>query len=186
MGDVVGDYDKVVLLDNNITQDPTIHEKLKWLADWGGRVNFSQGLDARVIERKPELAGLLADVRFSSRTFNGRIFTMAYDHPAYRKIIGRTCGYLEDAGISLRNNVQFFVLCNYNTTFEEDLARVEHLRELGANPYVMVFDPKRAPLKIKRLQRWANRKQLFWVTDWAGYSRNQFDQDLGEIQIGDF
>lgn len=33
-----------------------------------------------------------------------------------------------------------YVLCGFNTTIEQDLDRIYTLRDLGYNPYVMIYD----------------------------------------------
>jgi len=151
-------------------------------------VNYSQGIDARVIERKPHLAKLLANTNYYSRNFKARSITLAYDHPSYKKIIERCCKILRDEGFNLRQHVQFFVLTNYNTTFEEDIARVNHLRSMGTAPYLMIYDKKNAPLNVRRLQRWCNNRSLFWQFEWKNYSRRPLEskEQLAEVQIGDF
>ncbi len=181
-------FDKVLLLDNNIMQDPEIETKLRWLADWGGQVNFNQGIDARVIERKPHLAPLLVETKFRTRSFKSKIVTLAYDYPHYHNIIERAVKILDDAGFDLRRQVQFYVITNYDTTFEQDLFRVNHLKSLGTAPYVMIYDKRNAPLNVRRLQRYTNRPALFWQMDWKDYSRRPLEKGefLAEIQIGDF
>lgn len=169
--ELVGDHDKLLLLDNNFTQDPAVEEKLHWLADWGGKVNFSQGVDARMIDRNPRLANLFAEVNFYSKKFNKRLLTLAYDHPCFRKIITRCVHYLKNAGINIRQNVQFYVLTNYNTSFQQDLERAMHLRELGTAPYIMIYDKKNAPTVSRHLQRWCNHRAVFWSTTWDEYVR---------------
>lgn len=45
--------------------------------------------------------------------------------------------------------------------FEYDLYRIYVLREMGFNPYVMVYDKQNAPLKYRRLQGWRNNRRIF-------------------------
>ena len=54
-----------------------------------------------------------------------------------------------------------YVLTNYETDFEFDLYRVYKLKELGYDPYIMIYDKKHAPKKIRYLQRWVNNKIIF-------------------------
>lgn len=185
---IAGIFDKIILLDNNLMQDPEVESKLKWLRDWGGKVNYSQGIDARVIERKPHLAGLLADTKYYSRNFGTKLITLAYDHPSYSKIVSRCCTILKESGFNLRQDVQFFVLTNFNTTFEDDLFRVNHLKELGVAPYLMIYNKNKAPLKLRRLQRWCNARALFWGHDWVDYDRRPLEDDekLAKVQLSDF
>ena len=52
-------------------------------------------------------------------------------------------------------------LTNYNSTMEENLYRIYTLRDMGYDPYVMVYDKPNAPKEVRRLQRWCNNKIIF-------------------------
>ena len=56
-----------------------------------------------------------------------------------------------------------FVLTNFNTTFEQDLERIYILREMGYNPYVMIYNKSLTTGKdnVRRLQRWVNNRRIF-------------------------
>lgn len=56
-----------------------------------------------------------------------------------------------------------FVLVNFDTTFEQDLERVYTLRDMGFNPYIMVYDKAHTTGKdkVRKLQRWVNNRILF-------------------------
>ena len=62
-----------------------------------------------------------------------------------------------------------YVLTNYGSTIEEDLYRIEKLRSMNYDPYVMIFDKPNAPREIKRLQRWCNSKWIFKSCKWEEY-----------------
>jgi len=63
-----------------------------------------------------------------------------------------------------------YVLTNYSSTHEQDLYRVETLRDMGYDPYVMVYDRPNAPPVTRQLQRWVNNKKIFYtVHDFADY-----------------
>lgn len=44
-----------------------------------------------------------------------------------------------------------YVLCNYNSTLEDDLYRIETLKKLGFSPYVMIYNKPEAPPVIRQL-----------------------------------
>ena len=44
---------------------------------------------------------------------------------------------------------------------EENLHRIYTLRDMGFDPYVMVYDKPNAPKDIKKLQRWVNNIKIF-------------------------
>ncbi len=56
-----------------------------------------------------------------------------------------------------------YVLTNFDTTFEQDLERVYTLRNMGYDPYIMVYDKAHTTTKdnVRRLQRWVNNRILF-------------------------
>ena len=54
-----------------------------------------------------------------------------------------------------------YVLTNYCSTMEENLYRIYTLRDLGYDPYVMIYDKPHAPREIRLLQRWCNNKKIF-------------------------
>ena len=56
-----------------------------------------------------------------------------------------------------------YVLTNFGSTHEQDLYRVETLRSLGYDPYVMVYDRPSAPALTRHLQRWVNNKRIFYT-----------------------
>lgn len=64
-----------------------------------------------------------------------------------------------------------YVLTNFNTTHEEDLYRVETLKDMNFDPYVMIFNKPTAPNKTKWLQRYTNNKIIFWSMNWEEYLR---------------
>ena len=58
-----------------------------------------------------------------------------------------------------------YVLTGYNTTFAQDLERIYTLRDMGYNPYVMIYDKHKLPQgsRLIKLQRWVNSKYAFAV-----------------------
>ena len=63
------------------------------------------------------------------------------------------------------------MLTNYGSSHEQDLYRVETLRDMGFSPYVMIYDRPNAPKITRQLQRWVNNKRIFYaVKDFADYA----------------
>lgn len=54
-----------------------------------------------------------------------------------------------------------YCLTNFNSTMEQNLYRIYTLRDLGYDPYVMIYDKPNAPKEIRKLQRWCNSKFIF-------------------------
>lgn len=62
-----------------------------------------------------------------------------------------------------KRKLPVYVLCNFNTTHEQDLERIYVLRELGYRPYVMIYEKEKLPKGhiTRRLQRWVNMRAIF-------------------------
>ena len=66
--------------------------------------------------------------------------------------------------------ISCYVLIGYWSTPEEDMMRIEKLRSLGINPFVMPYDKKEK--YQKNFARWVNRKAVFKSTKWKDYKYN--------------
>ena len=53
------------------------------------------------------------------------------------------------------------MLCNFDTTLQEDLERIYFLRDMNFEPYVMIYDKQNAEPVYKSLQRWVNMRAIF-------------------------
>ena len=69
--------------------------------------------------------------------------------------------FAEQTTIKNWRNRRVYMLTNYGSTHEQDLYRVETLRGLGYDPYVMIYEKPTAPPITRHLQRWVNNKRLF-------------------------
>jgi len=69
---------------------------------------------------------------------------------------------------TLRRYVMCYVLIGFNTTPEQDLYRVESLRTLGVDPFVMPFD--RRDEYQRNFARWCNHKPIWKTIPWGKYT----------------
>ena len=133
---------EIKLLDPNLLACPD-HEKLiLQLADSRAWVDFTQGLDIRLIT--PDNAALLNRVR-------AKIIHFAWDDPN-TDLTPYFHRFLELTNIHDFRRLRVYVLVNYNSTHEQDLYRVDTLRAMSFDPYVMVYDRPSAPLVTLQLQ----------------------------------
>ena len=151
---------EIKLLDANLLACPD-HEKLiLQLAESRAYVDFSQGLDIRLIT--PDNVALLNRVRTKAIHF-------AWDNPDI-DLTPDFRRFLELTAIKNVRKRKVYVLTNYGSTHEQDLYRVETLRHMGYDPYVMVYDRPSAPPITRQLQRWVNNKRIFHtVPSFADY-----------------
>lgn len=125
-----GKSDMVTLLDNNILALDDYFEMICGQAKKENlRIDFNQGLDIRLMNK--EHVKLLSQIRIKEPRF-------AFNHPNLSNLIGERIEWLKSSGI---NRSLFYVLVGFNTTIEEDLARLRQLRENGQNAYVMKYRP---------------------------------------------
>lgn len=152
---------EIKLLDANLLACPD-HEKLiRQLAESRAWVDFSQGLDVRLIN--PDNVALLNRVRTKMVHF-------AWDDPE-EDLTGYFKMFLDLTSVKDKRKRQVYVLANYRSTHEQDLYRVETLRDMGFSPYVMVYDRPTAPAVTRHLQRWVNNKRIFYIVrDFADYT----------------
>lgn len=154
---------KIVLLDPNITACKDWKELFWQLIDSGAWVDFSQGLDIRMMTE--EKAGLLKKMKIKRVHF-------AWDrYEDKEEIVPKFKAFQEIVGWDYRK-MGVYVLCNFDTTLDQDLERIYTLRDLGYTPYVMIYEKEKLKRgsDLKRLQRWVNSKTAFAaVKDFRDY-----------------
>lgn len=144
---------EIKLMDANLLACPD-HEKLfLQLAKSRALVDFSQGLDIRLITR--DNVALLNQVRTKTVHF-------AWDNPD-EDLTRYFRQFLEWTFIKNPRLRRVYLLTNYGSTHEQDLYRVETLRQMGFDPYVMIYEKPTAPPITRHLQRWVNNKRLFYA-----------------------
>lgn len=144
----------IVLLDPNITACKDWKELFQQLIDSQAWVDFSQGLDIRIMtSEKAEMLKQMKvkQVHFAWDNYNDK-----------NKIVPQFKAFKEITGWDKRKLI-VYVLTNYNSTHEEDLERIYILREMGYWPYVMIYNKDKLPKGhvTKRIQRWVNMRAVF-------------------------
>jgi hypothetical protein len=73
--------------------------------------------------------------------------------------------FVEMTGMDHRK-ITVYVLTNKDSTLEEDLHRIYTLREIGCNPYVMIYrrETTKSTDICRRVQRWVNNRFIWEVT----------------------
>lgn len=146
---------------NIVLSDPNIlacrmhwRELLQQLIDSGATVDFNQGLDIRLLT--PEKAEMLKQIKTKSLHF-------AWDrYQDKESILPHFKLFKEISGMRDRNLI-VYVLCNFDTTLEQDLDRIYTLRDMGYWAYVMLYDKENIPKGhiLRKLQRWVNNRAIF-------------------------
>lgn len=145
---------KIVLCDPNILACSEHIDLLRQLADSGSKVEFNQGLDIRLITDKN--LEILKQIKLEGIHFAfDRWQDREIIEPKLRQFVTKT-GFNKNKG-----HVMCYILCNFDTTLEQDIARIQLCRELLISPYPMIYDKEHADPVYKRLQRWCNNF-IFW------------------------
>lgn len=142
----------IVLLDPNITASPCFDTYMNMLEHSGAWVDFSQGLDLRLMDEKKIEA--LNRVKWKRIHF-------AWVNPNDDMLPKLT---MVMAGLKRANRrtITVYILTNFNSTHEQDLMRVMAVREAGAQPDVRIYRKPTAPKITRQLARWVNAPNIFW------------------------
>lgn len=152
--------DKIMLLDNSLnTEDWWFDKILNQLIKEKIKVDFSQGLDIRLLGSPA--ASLLSRCRLWKRIH------FAWDNIHDESEIKVGIKILKKYKL---NYVSLYVLIGFNSTPEEDLYRVETLRGLGVDSFVMPYDKFND--YQRRFARWVNHKAIFKSVKWEDYRGN--------------
>lgn len=141
---------EIKLIDPNILACKERERLLQELADSGAWVDFTQGLDIRLIEGIEDLVTAIKIKRIH----------FAWDNPE-QDLRPQFEDFKKKSGLTDYRRLGVYVLTNYNSSHEQDLYRVYTLRDLGYDPYVMVYEKETAPRETRLLQRWANNRIIF-------------------------
>lgn len=157
-----GEY--VVVCDNNFFANPEWFEAICYLRHLKFAFDF-QGIDVRVITEYQALT--------LSRLRHYKQIKFAWDVPGdEQKVL---------AGIKLLvkyirpYRLMCYVLIGFNSSEEQDLYRVETLRSLKIDPFVMPFNRK--DLYQRAFARWVNRKEIFKKVKWPDYRQRVLQQE---------
>ena len=144
----------IVLMDANILACSQHVELLQQLIDSKAWVDINQGMDCRLLTKQ----NIEAINRLKLREIH-----FAWDYMRESKAVLQ--GLELYASLATRKPhgqyATVYCLTNYDTTMEENLYRIYTLRDMGYDPYVMIYDKPHAPREVRLLQRWCNNRLIF-------------------------
>lgn len=144
---------EIKLLDPNLFACKEHLSLLNQLVDSRAWIDFTQGLDIRLITD--------ANIELIKRC-RVKMLHFAWDNPT-QDLTPYFKRFKEASNLDFRK-LRVYVLTNFDSSIDEDLYRIYTLREIGYDPYVMIYGKETAPREIKRLQRWCNNKFIFRTT----------------------
>lgn len=152
------DQKNIVLLDPNMFACKEWRELSRQLINSGAWIDFSQGCDIRMMtdEKIDYIKRMkIKQIHFAWDRYEDRDSIV----PKFKRFAELTgWGYWK---------MTVYCLCNFNTTFEQDLERIYTLRDLGYSPYVMLYEKEKLPVghKLRQLQRYVNSRVVFRKCD---------------------
>ena len=145
----------IEVCDPNITACREKRELFRQYKETGAKICFNQGLDIRLLNE--------ADIQ-DLNTMRIERLHFAWDNPSdnlREKFEYFKKNYVRKSNVGMVYCLTNFEDCSTQEHIERALARIMPLREMGYDPYVMVYNKPFAPPEIRRLQRWCNNKFIF-------------------------
>lgn len=154
----------IVVQDNNFFENEEWQKAIWRLQMWGQPVDF-QGIDVRVITDFQ--CEMLAALKHHKQ------IKVAWDNPADGEEV--IDGIVRLGKYVKMWRIMCYVLIGFLSSEAEDLLRVETLRELGVDPFVMAYD--KLDLYQKAFARWVNHKAIFKSVEWKDYKGRVYAQE---------
>jgi len=144
------------ILDNNFFASPTWEAAMDDIKRIDQPTRF-EGIDIRLLTEEHSKA--LSEVKIKGQIHIAWAFPKNKIDEEIKRVL--SYGYLK------AYKFMAYVIIGYSSTEEEDLYRVEKLRDLGVDPFVMPYN-KKDPYQ-KRFARWVNHKAIFKTVKWEDY-----------------
>lgn len=154
----------IVVCDNNFFANPRVGVAFYHLNNWDMPVDI-QGIDVRIIGGvEPEQL---------ARLKHYKQIKFAWDNPKDEKAVLDGIAHLTKYIKPYK--LMCYALIGYDSTEQEDLHRVETLRSLGIDPFVMPYD--KSDLYQRAFARWVNHKAIFKKVKWEDYRQRVSRQE---------
>lgn len=153
VGDIYDFWDRkskeMIILDNNILALPS---HFKYICDQikneNLMIDFNQGLDHRLLNN--EIAEILKSLRYKEYRF-------AFDKIDQESTVKKAIEILHEHEIKWS---MWYVLVNFDSTYDEDLSRLKMLKSYEQRVFVQRYNNMTNPFYTE-LAGWANQHQLF-------------------------
>jgi len=159
----------VVLLDNNILASLKHFELIcKQARENKIRLDFNQGLDYRLLNQ---------EIIDELKTISHQELHFAFDNPEEINHIDKAINLLQKNNI---NRCNWLILTGFNTTFEQDLSRVNYLKSRNQNAYLMRYNGKTTP-ELTALSRWVNNRAWFNGVTWEEFCNREENKSYKKL-----
>lgn len=147
---------EIMILDPNITACKDKRDLMKQYLETGAMLDFTQGLDIRLLND--------ADINDINQ-MRLRTLHFAWDNPTdnlepkFRAFAARFRRKSNIGMVYCLTN--FETNCSVSDHVERALHRIYTLRDMGYDPYLMIYNKPNAPKVLRHMQRWCNSKFIF-------------------------
>ena len=155
----------IILMDNNVLAHRHGLDQIEKIVRLKLRVDFNQGLDARIISNDEGIAEMLGGVRWY------KPLRMACDTRGQIEYIEKAVGLLRKHGAKPSAYFVYVLVKDIGDALE----RVEFLRGLGCDAFAQPYRDFRnggkvGSLESVRFARWVNHKAIFKSVKWEDYN----------------
>lgn len=147
---------EIKVLDPNITACREKRDLMRQYRETGAWIDFTQGIDIRLTN--DEDIDDLNNMKIKRLHF-------AWDNPD-DDLEDRFRRFSEKSVIQDYRRKMVYCLTNFENVSEQEhveriLSRIYRLRDLGFDPYCMIYNKPSAPKVLRDIQRWCNSKVIF-------------------------
>ena len=157
-------HKKAVLLDNNVLAHEHGLRQIEKIGRMGIRIDFNQGLDARLID--DGVAKLLSGIKWL------KPIRLACDNLSMMEPVRKAVELLRKHGATPKT---YFCYVLVTEDVADALTRVEFLRGIGVDPFAQSYrnkDGERPCRQAIVFCNWVNKKSEFKSCKWEEYRRN--------------
>lgn len=167
-------HKEVVLMDNNVLAHPHGISQIERLIELEVKVDFNQGLDARLIDGS--MAKLLAKLKWRSP------LRLACDNQSMKEPVRKAVELLRWHNCTPR---QYFCYTLVEDV-EEALDRVKFLKGIYVDPFAQPFrdvEGTKPPADQRAFARFVNEKRIFKSSTWEDYEYNPLNRKKSSCSI---
>jgi hypothetical protein len=152
-----------ILLDNNVLAHEHGLKQIEKIINLGIKIDFNQGLDARIIAKNKDIAKLLSRVKWH------KPLRMACDSKKQMIYIKKATELLRKYNTTPKNYFIYLLVKDIGDAYE----RAVFLKELKLDPFAQPFrdlENNIQPTKEQqKFSRWVNHKAIFKTVDFEDY-----------------
>lgn len=130
------EFDKLVIMDNNLLAHPRAYKLLEEMIRKKLQVNFNQTLDIRLIDKRN--ANLLQKIDSKNYSFTKRMYYFSFNTSKIIPVIKKKLKLLDSVKAT---EIRFICMYGYNTRLSDDIERFSFLHKMGTSPFVQKYQP---------------------------------------------